>query len=444
MYIRLIMEGFIMNKNIKRIIAITLAIGGISAAEPSATVNFLTVKASAATSDADTLDNLELQDEDDDSIQLYKDSDYTDETATDEVEEGETYYAETSSDKVNIDNIDGADEDHVRIFKGSSETAYEVGDDISLSSGTTTLKVRVYEDAYDDYDDYDEANDSNYNEYEIKVENTGDDESSCEDENDDDTLDSLKLSDKDDSNIKLYDGEDYEERIANDDVEEGNTYYAKTSSDEVKITTDGPDDSYIKIFRSTSNSAKGVDPGDSILVSGDKTLTVRIYSEEPDSDVTYEEDENVIGEYTIKLEYNDEASTTTSETTDDSSKVTQTTNNSTTTEAAANVVNNIVANQWIQANGKWQYNDALGQQIKNTWFYDRNLGKSYYLQADGNMATEWLSLGGKWYYLGFDGAMKTGWQLANGSWYYLNNQGVMLYNTTIDGYKLGPNGAWIK
>lgn len=441
-----------MNKNIKRIIAMSLAIGGISSAMPVADVNLLTTKAYASTSDADTLDSLELQDEDDDSIQLYEDDDYETSIESDEVEEGETYYAETSSYKVHIDDIDGADEDNVRIFKGSSEIAYEVGDDISLSSDTTTLKVRIYEDAYDDYDDYDDANDSDYNEYEIKVQYTGDEESDEEDENDEDTLDSLELSDgdSDSDSIDLYEDEDYEDEIDSDEVEEGNTYYAKTTSDEIKIETDGLDDSYIKIFKSTSDSAKGVDPGDSISVSGDKTLTVRIYSEEPDSDITYEDDEDVLGEYTIKLEYNDKVSTTTNETEEDSSGVTatttQTTNDTTaTTTASTNVVNtNVVANQWVQVNGKWQYNDSLGRVVKNTWYYDRSLGKNYYLQADGTMATDWLKLSDKWYYLGADGAMKTGWQLVNGSWYYLDTQGVMAYNTTIGGYKLGASGAWIK
>ena len=60
------------------------------------------------------------------------------------------------------------------------------------------------------------------------------------------------------------------------------------------------------------------------------------------------------------------------------------------------------------------------------------------------MATGWLSNNAKWYYLGTDGAMKTGWQLVSGTWYYLDSQGVMAYNTTIDGYKLGSTGSWIK
>jgi glucan-binding YG repeat protein len=123
------------------------------------------------------------------------------------------------------------------------------------------------------------------------------------------------------------------------------------------------------------------------------------------------------------------------------------------------------ANQWVVVNGRWQYNDSMGNPIKNAWFYDRNYGKSYYLQSDGSMATGWITYYGNWYYLGYDGAKKTGWQLVNGSWYfldlegkmktgwimdvdgryyYLYSSGAMAYNTTIGGYKLGSNGAWIR
>ena len=102
------------------------------------------------------------------------------------------------------------------------------------------------------------------------------------------------------------------------------------------------------------------------------------------------------------------------------------------------------ASQWVQVNGVWQYNDAIGNPIKNSWFADRNYGKTYYLQANGNMATGWLSNNGKWYYLGMDGAMRTGWILDGSKYYYLNSDGSMASNTTISGYKLGADGAWIR
>ena len=120
-------------------------------------------------------------------------------------------------------------------------------------------------------------------------------------------------------------------------------------------------------------------------------------------------------------------------------------------------------NQWVQIMGKWQYNDTTGKPLTNTWYTDRNLGKTYYLQADGYMATGWIyadnnwyyldgsgvkatgwkQLGPDWYYLDSQGKMKTGWlQDFNGKWYYLNDSGSMATNTTIGGYRLGSNGAW--
>lgn len=123
-------------------------------------------------------------------------------------------------------------------------------------------------------------------------------------------------------------------------------------------------------------------------------------------------------------------------------------------------------NQWININGKWQYNDSTGKPIKNTWYLDRSYGKYYFFDQDGNMVTGWLANNGDWYYLDQNGAMATGWKQLGASWYYLDSQGKMktgwlkdangkwyyLYyssgamaaNTYLDGYKLGADGAWIR
>lgn len=85
----------------------------------------------------------------------------------------------------------------------------------------------------------------------------------------------------------------------------------------------------------------------------------------------------------------------------------------------------IKASQWVNVNGMWQYNDALGNPLKNMWFLDKNTGF--------------------WYYLDANGYMKTGWfQDRDGKWYYLYPSGAMAYSTMIGGYKLGANGAWVK
>ncbi|WP_307993020.1 hypothetical protein [uncultured Clostridium sp.] len=120
---------------------------------------------------------------------------------------------------------------------------------------------------------------------------------------------------------------------------------------------------------------------------------------------------------------------------------------------------------WQQVSGKWYYLKTDGSMATN-WIKDIN-GKWYYLNGSGDMTTGWLKdTDGKWYYLNSDGSMKTGWieSAADGKWYHLNNSGAMttgwlkdtdgkwyyLYsngqmasNTTVNGYFVGSDGAWI-
>ncbi|MDU4803109.1 MAG: N-acetylmuramoyl-L-alanine amidase family protein, partial [Clostridium butyricum] len=56
----------------------------------------------------------------------------------------------------------------------------------------------------------------------------------------------------------------------------------------------------------------------------------------------------------------------------------------------------------------------------------------------------WVNDNGTWYYCNGSGAMQTGWLLDGSTWYYLNANGSMAANTTVDGYVLGANGAWVK
>ncbi|WP_252226673.1 N-acetylmuramoyl-L-alanine amidase family protein [Clostridium sp. ZBS2] len=101
----------------------------------------------------------------------------------------------------------------------------------------------------------------------------------------------------------------------------------------------------------------------------------------------------------------------------------------------------IMQTGWINDNGTWYYTNASGamltgwQNVNGTW---------YFMQGSGAMKTGWLNDNGTWYYLQASGAMKTGWLNDNGTWYFLNASGKMLSNTTVDGYKLGANGAWIR
>lgn len=98
---------------------------------------------------------------------------------------------------------------------------------------------------------------------------------------------------------------------------------------------------------------------------------------------------------------------------------------------------------WANVGGVWYYMDPTTAVMKTGWVLDN--GTWYYCNASGAMQTGWLNDNGTWYYLKANGAMATGWlQDTDGNWYYLNANGSMAANTTVDGYVLGANGAWIK
>ena len=59
------------------------------------------------------------------------------------------------------------------------------------------------------------------------------------------------------------------------------------------------------------------------------------------------------------------------------------------------------------------------------------------------MAIGWVNNSGNWYHLETDGEMSRGWLKYNKKWYYLDTNGRMLSNTTINGYKIGPDGILI-
>ena len=122
-----------------------------------------------------------------------------------------------------------------------------------------------------------------------------------------------------------------------------------------------------------------------------------------------------------------------------------------------------VAKGWLNVNGVWYLlDDTTGamktgwQQVNGTWYYLNasgamqtgwlNLnGTYYYLESWGGMATGWKNVNGSWYYLQSSGAMvANGWYWINGKCYYFYNWGGMAANTTINGWTVGADGAWIQ
>ena len=121
----------------------------------------------------------------------------------------------------------------------------------------------------------------------------------------------------------------------------------------------------------------------------------------------------------------------------------------------------VMATGWNLIGGKWYYLESSGtmvtgwKQISGIWYYFESSGsmvtgwkqisdKWYLFESSGAMKTGWYKGGNTWYYLKPDGSMATGWLEISGEWYYFYSSGSMASNTTIDGYKLGSGGAWIR
>ena len=375
-----------MNKNVKRIVALALVIGTVSAVAPATTINLLTTKAYAASNDTDTLDNLSLETSSGSTIKLYSDNDYASSNKVDssDITNGDTYYAKTSASTINISK-GGPSSTYVKVFKGTSSSTKgkSISSDISLSSGSNTLTVRVYSEAPGSSMRYDD--DSYSSQYIIKVKCTASDSSDSSDSSDasnygDIYLDKLSIAG---DSISLS-----QSKVAY-------SYNVASDVDEVaiKATPDDTDNDTVTIGGST------VDDGDNYkktvsLDKGKNAIKVEVKNSDDDTDRVY----------TLNITRGTTSSTTTSTST--AATTTATTTQATADATTATTVATTTAkpNQWVQINGGWQYNDSMGTPIKNIWFFDRNLGK--------------------WYYLGVDGMMAS--------------------NTTIGGWKVGSDGAWIK
>ena len=106
---------------------------------------------------------------------------------------------------------------------------------------------------------------------------------------------------------------------------------------------------------------------------------------------------------------------------------------------------------WQRDNKGWWIKNSDGTYPRNEWKLVNN--SWYFFDSQGYMFTGWLNISGSWYFLNTDegsnnGKMVTGWRAVSGKWYYLSTAtdgsgGKMLLNTTIDGYRLGADGAWV-
>lgn len=397
-----------MSKNLKKIVALAMAFGTISAVAPAVSnANFLITKAYASSdsNDNDKFDSLKLETSDGSSIKLYDDDSYGSDNKVDnsDVDPDTDYYAKTSSNTIHI-NINGVSSKYVRVFKrtgdddiSDSTKGKKISSDVSLSSGKNTIVVRIYDEEPDDSPRYDDDSDK-ANDYTIHVKCTGDDSSDdssdSSDNNDDIYLKSLSIN---------GDG------VSLSDSKTTYTYNVASNVDSVSIKAKPEDSDYTVTI-----------DGDEVDDSDNYKKDVDLDKGENDIKVKVEDSDDNERDYTLKITRSDSSSTGTSDSTTSSSGTTT----ATSTPSSATNISTPKSNQWVQVNGGWQYNDSLGQPLKNQWFFDRGYQKWYYLGADGMMSANcWIVSGGKYYYLNADGSMAV--------------------NTTISGYKVGSDGAWI-
>ncbi|MBN1069052.1 cell surface protein [Clostridium botulinum] len=232
------------------------------------------------------------------------------------------------------------------------------------------------------------------------------------------------------------------------DSEWKKTNFNKKSKENYCVKVDSNTDS-IRIDTSTDaadyaiykNDGKKNYKGKDILLSdGITKIYIKTYDSKSDAD----DDKNVKKEYklTVKKSLDSNEGISSSDDNDSSSNLEQSKDNDTKNQNNSlskfdnKVSNNAKRNQWVIVNGLWQYNNYMGNTIKEEWYHDTFNDKWYFLDSYGNMVTGWLNRGEQWYYFDSNGEMVTGWRSINGQWYYFNLLGKMMTERVLD------NGEW--
>ncbi|AWK50045.1 cell wall-binding protein [Clostridium beijerinckii] len=389
-----------MNKNIKRIIAITLAISNLAVIEPSRYIDLLTTRAYSAEL-IEGISDLEVcKNSGSTELEMYKDSDY--DNSTEFKDDITKYYIELSEStgKFNIRaDVDSGYSVKV-IDESDDDEEYDLEDEISIKAGDSkTVSVEITKNS-----------DSSNQKVTIKLRRK-----EAEDDDEEDN-DKIYLSD-----LTLSHGEDYYKL----------NFAPKNSLYNINVPADI---NYIKIEAKPDDRDEDKVNINGISVHKDDDYSTRIPlnmgKNEINITVKNDEDERT---YIINITRGN--------------------------NAPSNIDSNNKTNKWIQNNGKWQYIDSSGNIAKNLWVQNYYLtnngdmatewlnynGSWYYLGSDGAFKAGWKLIGGNWYCFDSIGKIKIGWfKDSDGKWYYLNSFGAMAYNTMVDGYRLGNSGAWVK
>lgn len=461
-----------MNKNIKRIIAITLAVNAISTISPvKLNTYFIGTKpvyASSYSADDGELKSLKIKSLDGETLDL-RDG-YNGSTV--KLSDDKEYYAKLTDDSDGIKisaNVEGNDY-IVKIFTSDADdaTAYDPGDEILLGKGDTTLYIRTYESksAFNKVKDDVSACEE---EYTLNVRKTTG--SSFEDTNQDSIyLDSIEISRGDIDFIKqktTYDTEvdedinsmwikaipeDDDDRVRiNGSLVDSDDNYKKTVSLDkgeneikVKITddkdnqrvytinvtrgedSDNEDDIYLDeltlskgdIDFSEDETSYNVDLDESVskitigATPEDDDYAVTIDGDEVNSDDDYEKDVSLDkGENTIKVTVEDELN-------DKKRIYTLTINRGEVEEGDSNVDSETDTGTDTEEDNS----DKKSQWVQT------DEGWKYYDENGAILKNSWLfDKDEKVYcYLDENGLRVTGWLNNNDKWYLMSSKGAML------------------
>lgn len=390
--------------NIKRIAALTIAFSCVTSLVPS-TLSIGNVSVYAA-STGDTLQDISLETSKGKDITIYTKSTCTSKSKLSKLNSDDkvplNLYAKVSSSvtKVNFKDVDlKGDGVDYEIRKGS--TKINLDEDVKISSSTSfyidvlgsdkevieTYKLKVTKESKNDTeDDYDD-----------------------DDNNDDIYLDNLELTTFDNKDIKLS----FKKTTSSYNVSVANTVTS------VKICAEPEYDDYTVRINGTK-----IDEDD------DWTKKVSLSEGKNEIPVKIKDDDGNERVYTLNIT---RASSTGSSTDNNTNS---NTNNSTNNGANNNTNNN--TNQSPSTTAPTFSTAKLGWVAQG--------GNWYFVQPDGKAATGWVYSGNHWYYMNTNGTMKTGWLQSpiSNKWYYLYSDGHMASNTTIGGYRLGSDGAWIQ
>ena len=300
----------------------------------------------------------------------------------------------------------------IKTFTSASKTekGKDVGKYISINSTYTNIYLRTYKSEADYKDAYDDGDVTNCKEtYVIHVKKPAAGDSEEEENTDYAYLRSIYLSD---GNI------DFSKKKTSYDVNVNENVAELV----IRATPDDNDD----LVEINDSSVEEDDNYEKTVSLNKGNNTVKIYVKNDDDDMTY-----TLNVYRGKIE-----ASTTNTTGTNSTAAAQTF----TIQSETNKYN-----AWQRVDGKWKYIDGTGSVLKNQWWFDKNSGMNYYLNADGFRTTGWFSNNNNWYYFNENGEMKTGWVGIDKNWYFLSKSGVMkmgwLEDATGNWYYLDSSGA---